>query len=75
MQGQWVVPESVAVMLTAEALKAEDTLIHVLCINAGLSCDGDSVSLTAVTDPAEHRAQSPTSSSMNRPGESGDLLV
>jgi len=31
------------------ATKAEETLIHVLWINAVLSCDGDSVSLTAAT--------------------------
>ena len=29
------------------ALAAEQALIHVLWINAGLSCDGDSVALTA----------------------------
>ncbi|MEJ7743786.1 MAG: hypothetical protein WKF73_15355 [Nocardioidaceae bacterium] len=39
-------------MPTAEAIKAEETLIHVLWINAGLSCDGDSVSLTAATQPS-----------------------
>jgi hypothetical protein len=38
-------------MPTEEALKAADTLIHVLWLNAGLSCDGDSVSLTAATQP------------------------
>ena len=32
--------------------KAEETLIHVLWINAGLSCDGDSVALTAATQPS-----------------------
>ncbi|MCJ0905752.1 hydrogenase expression protein HypE [Rhodococcus sp. ARC_M6] len=39
---------------TAEsaAAKAEETLIHVLWINAGLSCDGDSVALTAATQPS-----------------------
>jgi hydrogenase small subunit len=37
---------------TAEAIKAEQTLIHVLWINAGLSCDGDSVALTAATQPS-----------------------
>ena len=31
---------------------AEDTLVHVLWINAGLSCDGDSVALTAATQPS-----------------------
>jgi hydrogenase small subunit len=29
-----------------------DALIHVLWINAGLSCDGDSVALTAATQPS-----------------------
>ena len=31
---------------------ADDPLIHVLWINAGLSCDGDSVALTAATQPS-----------------------
>ncbi|GAP55328.1 small subunit [Arthrobacter sp. Hiyo6] len=39
-------------MPTETALKAEETLIHVLWINAGLSCDGDSVALTAATQPS-----------------------
>src|SRR5437763_11422453 len=39
-------------MPTEAAVKAEDTLIHVLWINAGLSCDGDSVALTAATQPS-----------------------
>src|SRR5215217_318453 len=39
-------------MPTAEAIVAEETLIPVLWINAGLSCDGDSVSLTAATQPS-----------------------
>src|SRR6059058_649740 len=39
-------------MPTEEAVQAEQTLIHVLWINAGLSCDGDSVSLTAATQPS-----------------------
>ena len=33
------------------ALK-KDEVVHVLWINAGLSCDGDSVSLTAATLPS-----------------------
>ena len=45
-------PESGSQMPTAEALQAADTLIHVLWINAGLSCDGDSVALTAATQPS-----------------------
>ena len=28
-----------------------DTLVHILWINAGLSCDGDSVALTDATQP------------------------
>src|SRR6202167_2972967 len=44
-------PESCS-MLTEAAVKAEETLIHVLWINAGLSCDGDSVALTAATQPS-----------------------
>ena len=39
-------------MPTEAAVKAEETLIHVLWINAGLSCDGDSVALTAATQPS-----------------------
>ena len=38
-------------MPTEAAVKAEEALIHVLWINAGLSCDGDSVALTAATQP------------------------
>jgi hydrogenase small subunit len=30
----------------------DETVIHVLWINAGLSCDGDSVALTAATQPS-----------------------
>jgi hydrogenase small subunit len=36
----------------APADKPEDITIHVLWINAGLSCDGDSVSLTAAMQPS-----------------------
>ena len=43
--------ESAATPASAAA-KAEETLIHVLWINAGLSCDGDSVALTAATQPS-----------------------
>lgn len=39
-------------MPTEAAVKAEQALIHVLWINAGLSCDGDSVALTAATQPS-----------------------
>ncbi|CAN5752216.1 hypothetical protein BH18ACT6_BH18ACT6_08840 [soil metagenome] len=47
-------------MTTATATKdatqqpdaAADPLIHILWINAGLSCDGDSVALTAATQPS-----------------------
>ncbi|WP_052867338.1 NADH-quinone oxidoreductase subunit B family protein [Streptomyces niger] len=38
--------------MTAHATSAEDRLVHVLWINAGLSCDGDSVALTAATQPS-----------------------
>ena len=34
------------------AATPDDTLVHVLWINAGLSCDGDSVALTAATQPS-----------------------
>ncbi|MBX3226617.1 MAG: hypothetical protein KIT84_31840 [Labilithrix sp.] len=37
--------------MSAEAKKPE-TVVHVLWINAGLSCDGDSVALTAATQPS-----------------------
>ena len=39
-------------MPTDAAIRAEQTLVHVLWINAGLSCDGDSVALTAATQPS-----------------------
>ena len=39
-------------MPSAAATQAEQTLIHVLWLNAGLSCDGDSVSLSAATQPS-----------------------
>src|SRR3954467_11090097 len=42
----------VAEAARAKAAQAENTLIHVLWINAGLSCDGDSVALTAATQPS-----------------------
>ena len=42
--------------MTAEDTKAadqeEEAPVHVLWINAGLSCDGDSVALTAATQPS-----------------------
>src|SRR6516162_9266245 len=50
-QGLQPAPESCR-MPTEAAVKAEETLIHVLWINAGLSCDGDSVALTAATQPS-----------------------
>ena len=34
------------------AIDHTDTTVHVLWINAGLSCDGDSVALTAATQPS-----------------------
>jgi len=39
-------------MPTAVKAPVEDPVIHVLWINAGLSCDGDSVALTAATQPS-----------------------
>ena len=39
-------------MPTLAATKAEETLIHVLWLNAGLSCDGDFVSLAAASQPS-----------------------
>ncbi len=39
-------------MPTPEAIAAENTLVHVLWLNAGLSCDGDSVALTGATQPS-----------------------
>src|SRR5437588_6846182 len=51
VRGQSAAPESCS-MPTEAAVKAEETLIHVLWINAGLSCDGDSVALTAATQPS-----------------------
>ncbi|BCI89631.1 hypothetical protein NIIDMKKI_48370 [Mycobacterium kansasii] len=50
-QGLQLTPES-CTMPTEAAVNAEETLIHVLWINAGLSCDGDSVALTAATQPS-----------------------
>jgi len=38
-------------MSVVEAPQTEE-VIHVLWINAGLSCDGDSVALTAATQPS-----------------------
>ena len=38
-------------MTTTEA-PPDETVVHVLWINAGLSCDGDSVALTAATQPS-----------------------
>ena len=44
-------------MPTDAALRAEESLIHVLWINAGLSCDGDSVALTAAGQRLLERSQ------------------
>ncbi len=38
--------------LTATDTPTEEAVVHVLWINAGLSCDGDSVALTAATQPS-----------------------
>ncbi len=37
--------------MTATEAPPDETVIHILWINAGLSCDGDSVALTAATQP------------------------
>ena len=50
-QGLRQAPGKAAPCQTEAAVKAEETLIHVLWINAGLGCDGDSVALTATTQP------------------------
>src|SRR5437764_11660114 len=34
------------------ATEQEDPVVHILWINAGLSCDGESVALTAATQPS-----------------------
>ena len=38
--------------MTATEAPPDETVIHILWINAGLSCDGDSVALTAATQPS-----------------------
>ena len=38
--------------VTATEAPPDETVIHILWINAGLSCDGDSVALTAATQPS-----------------------
>ncbi len=38
--------------MTATEAPPDETVVHVLWINAGLSCDGDSVALTAATQPS-----------------------
>ncbi len=38
--------------LTVTDARTDETVVHVLWINAGLSCDGDSVALTAATQPS-----------------------
>jgi hydrogenase small subunit len=43
--------EATAVTGNTEA-PPDETVVHVLWINAGLSCDGDSVALTAATQPS-----------------------
>src|SRR3990170_5040338 len=37
---------------TAGTQAVEESVVHILWINAGLSCDGDSVALTAATQPS-----------------------
>src|ERR671919_2132358 len=36
----------------AAGTEQEEAVVHILWINAGLSCDGDSVALTAATQPS-----------------------
>ncbi len=38
--------------MSATEAPPDETVVHVLWINAGLSCDGDSVALTAATQPS-----------------------
>ena len=38
--------------MTVTEAPPDETVVHVLWINAGLSCDGDSVALTAATQPS-----------------------
>ena len=38
--------------MTATEAPPDETVVHILWINAGLSCDGDSVALTAATQPS-----------------------
>ncbi len=35
--------------MAATATQPDETVVHVLWMNGGLSCDGDSVALTAAT--------------------------
>ena len=37
---------------TSSTPEAEEPVVHILWINAGLSCDGESVALTAATQPS-----------------------
>ena len=38
--------------MTVTEAPPDEAVVHVLWINAGLSCDGDSVALTAATQPS-----------------------
>ena len=38
--------------MSTTAPETDETVVHILWINAGLSCDGDSVALTAATQPS-----------------------
>jgi hydrogenase small subunit len=38
--------------VTATQTEKEEQVLHVLWMNGGLSCDGDSVALTAATQPS-----------------------
>ena len=39
-------------IVTSTQAPPDETVVHILWINAGLSCDGDSVALTAATQPS-----------------------
>src|SRR3978361_171954 len=45
-------PQKVVPSKPAPPKPAEEPVVHILWINAGLSCDGDSVALTAATQPS-----------------------
>src|SRR5262249_30641577 len=51
----WAAPARRMVVMTAEVSPTgsdADPLVHILWMNGGLGCDGDSVALTAATQPS-----------------------